>query len=357
MVHHQEKVNPYNVFKSEKAAEVHENGGKMNVPELHKEYYDEYAHLTDEEKAELVQRFSDNRADGVIHRDTPCARVQDVANGEKTAVTTRWDQAAVGAKVEAFALAGCDMMNLLRTAPQKAAYAKREICNMIVKGLIDITGKPNAAMAYVNYEEYVVHRYGVELTGWTPDKWCSLSELTSSIPVLRMLLNALKAGGMKKRKRVVNNENSADDDYPSDDDEDADATASTTHRQYSVKDPEAPAPPTKRCKALAPVNDTLPRMRKTTAKPTVSKATAAKPRPKAKAVRKDDKTLAALQHLKDGRAPGSGGGRGFKSRAIINDDEDEDDAPAITDTSAPALPTVVVTDATAPVVNALTTVV
>ncbi|KAJ6573776.1 hypothetical protein DFH09DRAFT_915771, partial [Mycena vulgaris] len=200
MVHCQEKINPYNAFKSEKAAEVRKNGGKMNVPELHKEYYDEYARLTDEEKAELVQRFSDNRADGVIHRDTPRARVQDVANTVRNmrrlmdalsirvgiegfflivrnnsdfhigpqwhwtspdlerymplAVTRRWDQAGVGAKVEAFALAGGDTMStsdlvscgiqliddsffkdLLCTAPQKAAYAKREICDMIVKGL------------------------------------------------------------------------------------------------------------------------------------------------------------------------------------------------------------------------------
>jgi hypothetical protein len=97
MVNHQEKINPYNAFKSEKGAEVRESEychassheivltrktdeGKTNVPELHKEYHDEYARLTDEEKADLVQRFSNNRADGVIRRDTPRARVQDVAN-------------------------------------------------------------------------------------------------------------------------------------------------------------------------------------------------------------------------------------------------------------------------------------
>jgi hypothetical protein len=263
-------------------------------------------------------------------------------------------------------------------------------------------------MAYVNYEEHVVHRYGVELTEWTPDKWCSPSELTSSIPVLRTLLNALKAGECswvkldravltqrkaaydeaiaagcitgvqraprcdigKKHKHVVNDDNddSAEDNHPADSDEDSDPAASTTHRQYSVEDPEAPAPPTKRRKALASANNTQPRTRKAAVKPKAPKATAgkaaapsgaARPKPRltAKAVRSDETTLAALQRLKDGRVPGSGPGRSFKSRAVISEDEDEDDTPSITDTGTPAFPMVIVTDRAGPVATALTTVI
>ncbi|KAJ6605048.1 hypothetical protein B0H10DRAFT_1754172, partial [Mycena sp. CBHHK59/15] len=60
-----------------------------------------------------------------------------------------------------------------------------------------VSGNPNAAMAYTNYEPDVVLKHGVELVGWTPDKFCSPSELTSSLPVLRKLLNALKSGDCK----------------------------------------------------------------------------------------------------------------------------------------------------------------
>ncbi|KAJ6464982.1 hypothetical protein C8R45DRAFT_755796, partial [Mycena sanguinolenta] len=52
-------------------------------------------------------------------------------------------------------------------------------------------------MAYVNYVEDIVLKYGIELIGWTPDKWCNPSELTTSLPVLRMLLNAIKNGDCK----------------------------------------------------------------------------------------------------------------------------------------------------------------
>ncbi|KAJ6605049.1 hypothetical protein B0H10DRAFT_1743191, partial [Mycena sp. CBHHK59/15] len=54
MVNHHEKVNAYNAFKSEKAAELRENGEALNVAALHEEYHEEYTRLTEEEKAALV---------------------------------------------------------------------------------------------------------------------------------------------------------------------------------------------------------------------------------------------------------------------------------------------------------------
>ncbi|KAJ6536528.1 hypothetical protein DFH09DRAFT_1091283 [Mycena vulgaris] len=80
MVHTQEKVNTYNVFKSEKTAECRENGEAKRVPDLHKDHYEEYQKLTDEEKAQLVKRFTETRFDPKIRRATPRARVQDVSN-------------------------------------------------------------------------------------------------------------------------------------------------------------------------------------------------------------------------------------------------------------------------------------
>ncbi|KAJ6544862.1 hypothetical protein DFH09DRAFT_807537, partial [Mycena vulgaris] len=53
---------------------------------------------------------------------------------------------------------------------------------------------PNAEMAYVHYDEDIVHRYGVDLVGWTADCFCSPSDLSSSLAVLTTLCNAINDG-------------------------------------------------------------------------------------------------------------------------------------------------------------------
>ncbi|KAJ7506729.1 hypothetical protein B0H11DRAFT_1674380, partial [Mycena galericulata] len=54
MIHHQEKTNPYNAFKSEKAAECRERGESKQAPELHEEYIEEYNDLTEAEKKAYI---------------------------------------------------------------------------------------------------------------------------------------------------------------------------------------------------------------------------------------------------------------------------------------------------------------
>ncbi|KAF8163958.1 hypothetical protein BJ912DRAFT_864500 [Pholiota molesta] len=46
-------------------------------------------------------------------------------------------------------------------------------------------------MQYANYEEAIVLKYGIELVGWTHEKFCNPSELSSSLGPLRTLLDAL----------------------------------------------------------------------------------------------------------------------------------------------------------------------
>ncbi|KAJ7086902.1 hypothetical protein B0H15DRAFT_781879 [Mycena belliarum] len=159
MVNHQEKVNPYNAFKAEKAAQLREEGTQgKTAPELHDEYHAEYEALTAEEKETLVERFTMTKDDTQrIRRDTPRARMQDVSNVVRNiqmlmqglnyrvgiegffcivrnnpdffmipqwyytsvelerymplAVRRRWDTSDVGTRLEAFALAGCDTMS------------------------------------------------------------------------------------------------------------------------------------------------------------------------------------------------------------------------------------------------------
>ncbi|KAJ7815434.1 hypothetical protein B0H14DRAFT_2847772 [Mycena olivaceomarginata] len=73
MIHQQKKVNPYTAFKAEKAAECRERGESKKVPELHEEYFDEYKNLTDEEKQDIVDRYTESHASRTLklRRDTP----------------------------------------------------------------------------------------------------------------------------------------------------------------------------------------------------------------------------------------------------------------------------------------------
>lgn len=46
-------------------------------------------------------------------------------------------------------------------------------------------------MQYVNYEEAIVLKYGIELIGWTHNKFCNPSELSNALEPLHTLLKAL----------------------------------------------------------------------------------------------------------------------------------------------------------------------
>jgi hypothetical protein len=52
-------------------------------------------------------------------------------------------------------------------------------------------------MHYVDYEEKVVQRYGIELVGWTYEKFVNPSELSTSLPGLQQLLDAINNGTCK----------------------------------------------------------------------------------------------------------------------------------------------------------------
>jgi hypothetical protein len=52
-------------------------------------------------------------------------------------------------------------------------------------------------MQYINYERAIVLRLGVELQGWTHPTWANPSELSTSLPPLQALLDAIKHGNCK----------------------------------------------------------------------------------------------------------------------------------------------------------------
>jgi hypothetical protein len=148
----------------------------------------------------------------------------------KIAVRRRWDTAEVGTKLEAFSIAGCDVISklfvyyssrggmycslsadLLNSSKKKADHMKGQIRDMINEKLgrflsvrvgpllilfyiiiVKITGQSNAVMQYLNYERDTVLRHGVVLEGWTHSTWANPSELSTSLEPLRKLLDALK---------------------------------------------------------------------------------------------------------------------------------------------------------------------
>ncbi|KAJ7284789.1 hypothetical protein C8J57DRAFT_1006417, partial [Mycena rebaudengoi] len=55
-------------------------------------------------------------------------------------------------------------------------------------------------MDYMHYEESIVLKYGVVLEGWTCDKFMNPSDLSSSLPVLTTLHDALRDGSCKWTK-------------------------------------------------------------------------------------------------------------------------------------------------------------
>ncbi|KAF7341569.1 hypothetical protein MSAN_02053800 [Mycena sanguinolenta] len=245
MVNHQEKVNPYNAFKAEKAAQRREDGETgMKVQELHEEYKEEYEALTATEKAELVARFEKIKEDiPKIRRDTPKARVQDVANTVRNiealfrglsyrvgvegffcivrnttefymgpqwyftsdairqymplAVRRKWDTGEVGTRLEAFAVAGCDAMSLLQNNRQKVTFLKNEIRDRLLDLLVAITGNPNIRMDYIYFEECIVLKYGIDIVGWTCARFVNPSDLSSSLTVLTTLRDAIRDGTCK----------------------------------------------------------------------------------------------------------------------------------------------------------------
>lgn len=63
--------------------------------------------------------------------------------------------------------------------------------------LVEITGNPKALMHYTRYKEEIVQQYGIELQGWSYKKLMNPSTLSSSLPPLKTLHDALITGTCK----------------------------------------------------------------------------------------------------------------------------------------------------------------
>jgi len=68
-------------------------------------------------------------------------------------------------------------------------------------------------MQYLNYEEQIVIRYGIKLEGWTYDTLKNPSELSTSLPPLQALSNAIDNGTCKFIRMSATEKKKYEDDF------------------------------------------------------------------------------------------------------------------------------------------------
>ncbi|CAL1708809.1 unnamed protein product [Somion occarium] len=141
---------------------------------------------------------------------------QEIERYLSVTVRKGWDTGFIGAVTEAFSVAGCDTMKTLTNSKQKATYLMTSIQDEIQRKLglftaldltsnsiltsiptAEITGNNDAQMQYIKYEKDIVQRYGIELQGWTHSEWTTPRKMSTSLPPLETLLNALRSDACK----------------------------------------------------------------------------------------------------------------------------------------------------------------
>ncbi|KAJ6583127.1 hypothetical protein DFH09DRAFT_1309363 [Mycena vulgaris] len=260
---------------------------------------------------------------------------------------------------------------------QKADYLKAGIREGITAKLVAITGQENAQMVYVWYEEDIIQKSGVILVGWTFPELVNPTELSTSLPALQELHEAIQsdkgkfvkltaellktrkdewqldvaAGRIEKKGRAERSDKGkkcarkADDNDAGDDDTEEGHTGGDGNN-----DRPAPAPPVKRRRITAKktpaptptdpiveeprtdaedVTEVRPPARtKSACRADVATKSKAAPRmaaPKAHGPRQDDTTCAAIEKMKAQRLTAKNT-IGSASEVHQPEDDDDDDA-------------------------------
>ena len=68
---------------------------------------------------------------------------------------------------------------------------------MLSQAVVTVTRDPNAQMQYKNFERDIVVEYGVDLVGWTHPSFKCPAKLSTSLPPLQTLLDALESGACR----------------------------------------------------------------------------------------------------------------------------------------------------------------
>ncbi|KAJ7758765.1 hypothetical protein B0H14DRAFT_2634618 [Mycena olivaceomarginata] len=179
MINHQDEVNPYNAWKTVKAAESREAGEELTPEQFHERYIDEYRSLTEEEKKVLK--------DG--HTNCPRSCSQDLSN-----IVRNMQMLLVGLNSRVGAEG---FFCIIFCVPQ----SRRQITSS--DEIRDETRSPDVThveMQYVNYEEDIVLAHGVKMVGWTMPQFKNPSELSTALAPLQELLACVEGRHLHVRQ-------------------------------------------------------------------------------------------------------------------------------------------------------------
>ncbi|KAL0571869.1 hypothetical protein V5O48_010089 [Marasmius crinis-equi] len=116
------------------------------------------------------------------------------------AIRGGWDTEKVGARCEAFAVAGLEIANLAKTSRDKAILLRAEIRMILRRMLAEILGIATPKMEFKQFDHLITRRFGVVLEGWPLPKFANPSELGSALEPLGKLKDALVDGTCRFRK-------------------------------------------------------------------------------------------------------------------------------------------------------------
>ncbi|EPS96917.1 hypothetical protein FOMPIDRAFT_1129521, partial [Fomitopsis schrenkii] len=86
---------------------------------------------------------------------------------------------------------------ITKSGKAKAKLLKSQIRTKINDSLAEITKSKKVQMSYKNFERDIVVEYGIDIVGWTHPTWKDPSKLSTSLPALQTLLDALNSGACR----------------------------------------------------------------------------------------------------------------------------------------------------------------
>ncbi|KAK1230273.1 hypothetical protein PQX77_006648 [Marasmius sp. AFHP31] len=209
------KTNNFNAFKLVIAYERRQAGlPPMSILQIQKEYRPQYDALDEKGMNDILEKYKliqDKEKREQIKRPSMKEKTADVASslssvagifqGLKTRVGTEgialvvknrtedfmapqwivtdprimeylhvivrgWDPVHIGQRVEAFAIAGCDITAVCKTTKEQAELLKKAIIRLVQDGLGDACGTTNLVMQYKRFDHLITLKYCVVVEGW-----------------------------------------------------------------------------------------------------------------------------------------------------------------------------------------------
>ncbi|KAK1225162.1 hypothetical protein PQX77_011906 [Marasmius sp. AFHP31] len=112
-----------------------------------------------------------------------------------------WDPVHIGQRIEAFAVAGCDITAVCKTTKEQAELLKKAITRLVQDALDDACGTTNLVMQYERFDHLITLKYRVVIEGWPAGlEFQCPSKFHGDTNKLLPLHEAWKSGSTRFRK-------------------------------------------------------------------------------------------------------------------------------------------------------------